>query len=138
MRSVRHILGDVPLTSLSCQLDADKVGFYESYFFGYQDTLYSGVYSTIGGEYFKECYIVGAVDYIFGRASSYFDTCTIISNGSRHLAAQKSEKSNDSAYTIKSGYIFNNCRVVADTNTNDISLTGKVDLGRPWRVNTPV
>jgi hypothetical protein len=33
VRSVRHILGDVPLTSLSCQIDADKVGFYESYFF---------------------------------------------------------------------------------------------------------
>lgn len=108
------------------------MGFYQSYFFGYQDTLFAGVHSTIGRQYFKDCYIVGAVDYIFGTGSSYFDSCTIASNGPGHLTAQKRSKANDSSDAIKSGYIFDNCRVVADSNTNGINLKAKVDLGRPW------
>ncbi|GAB5592675.1 hypothetical protein Unana1_07575 [Umbelopsis nana] len=118
--------------SVAVSIAADKVAFYQSYFFGYQDTLFSGVHSTIGRQYFKECYIVGAVDFIFGTGSSYFDSCTLASNGPGHLTAQKRMTSNDSADVIKSGYIFNNCRVVADTNTNGVNLQGKVDLGRPW------
>ncbi|KAG2175755.1 hypothetical protein INT44_000233 [Umbelopsis vinacea] len=118
--------------AVAVSINADKVGFYQSYFFGYQDTLFAGVHSTIGRQYFKGCYIVGAVDYIFGSASAYFDSCTIASNGPGHLTAQKRTKSNDSSDAIKSGYIFNNCRVVADSNTNGVNLKAKVDLGRPW------
>jgi pectin methylesterase-like acyl-CoA thioesterase len=121
-----------PTLTVLLQIAADKVAFYQSYFFGYQDTLFSGVHSTIGRQYFKECYIVGAVDFIFGTGSSYFDSCTLASNGPGHLTAQKRMTSNDSADVIKPGYIFNNCRVVADTNTNGVNLQGKVDLGRPW------
>ncbi|KAH8548279.1 pectin lyase fold/virulence factor [Umbelopsis sp. PMI_123] len=118
--------------AVAVSINADKVGFYQSYFFGYQDTLYSGVHSTIGRQYFKDCYIVGAVDYIFGTGSSYFDSCTIASIGPGHLTAQKRAQSDDSGDAIKSGYIFNNCRVVADSNTNGVNLKAKVDLGRPW------
>lgn len=144
--------------AVAVTVNSDKVVFDQCLFTGYQDTLFVGNRTSVGRQYFKDCYIAGgkckhfsilldmlssltwlfaAVDFIFGNASSYFDHCTIASNGPSHVTAQKRQWIDDSE-AILSAMIFNECRIVRDWNTNGVDLTRQCDLGRPWRDHAKV
>ncbi|KAK6523582.1 hypothetical protein TWF281_001563 [Arthrobotrys megalospora] len=100
-----------------------KGGFYGCSFYGYQDTLFADA----GYQYFANCYIEGAVDYIFGKASAWFNKCTIRSNGGGAITATSREVSSDPSW-----YVFESCSV---DKASGVSLAaGSVYLGRPWRV----
>lgn len=47
----------------------DKVSFYNCRFIGIQDT----VADLFGRHYFRNCYVEGAVDFIFGMAQSLYE-----------------------------------------------------------------
>ncbi|KAJ5623022.1 pectinesterase A [Penicillium lividum] len=102
--------------------NADKLGFYACQFSGYQDTLYA----KSGTQYYSNCLIEGAVDYIFGDASAWFGECDIVSNGSGSITANSREESTDSSW-----YAIDHCNIKA---ASGVSLDGEVYLGRPWRV----
>ncbi|KAJ6134094.1 hypothetical protein N7523_000416 [Penicillium sp. IBT 18751x] len=102
--------------------NADRLGFYGCQFSGYQDTLYA----KAGTQYYSNCMIEGAVDYIFGDASAWFGECDIVSNGAGAITASSREESTDTAW-----YAFDHSNVKA---ASGISLDGQVYLGRPWRV----
>jgi|GEM_PF-518073 len=53
-------------------------GFRNVRLLGNQDTLYTHEGSVL---HFKDCYIEGTVDFIFGAATALFDDCTIVSKG---------------------------------------------------------
>jgi pectinesterase len=79
---------------------------------------------TASRQYFRNCYIEGHVDYIFGDAKAVFDHCEM---HSRHhetvmLTAQSKHFPEED-----SGYYFLHCRITGD------DLGDKVVLGRPWR-----
>ncbi|MGH9967097.1 MAG: pectate lyase, partial [Pyrinomonadaceae bacterium] len=99
-------------------VDADRAVFRNCRFLGWQDTLYA----KGGRQYYKNCYIEGHVDFIFGAATAVFDDCQIHSKGAGFLTAQM--RFGESEPT---GFVFRHCRL---TGTN----AGKgVFLGRPWR-----
>ncbi len=101
---------------------------------GYQDTLYANSRTcrsltdtaacSASRQYFRDCYIEGHVDYIFGDAKAVFDHCELhsmhhptvmVTAQSKHFPAEDS------------GYTFLHCRITGDNNGD------KVILGRPWR-----
>ncbi|KAJ0248488.1 putative pectinesterase 52 [Hirschfeldia incana] len=51
----------------------DKSAFYDCEFLGLQDTLWD----VQGRHYFKNCYIEGAIDFIFGSGQSIYEDCHI-------------------------------------------------------------
>ncbi|KAJ5560209.1 pectinesterase A [Penicillium frequentans] len=102
--------------------NADQLGFYGCQFSGYQDTLYA----KAGTQYYSNCMIEGAVDYIFGDASAWFGECDIISNGPGAITASSREESTDTSW-----YAIDSCNVRA---ASGLDLDGEVYLGRPWRV----
>jgi len=55
-------------------INGDKSAVFNCGFIGYQDTLFD----AMGRHYFKNCYIQGEVDFIFGEAQSYFEVIIII------------------------------------------------------------
>ena len=61
-------------------VDGDKARFINCRFLGFQDTLYPKREGT--RQYYKNCYIEGTVDFIFGWAIAYFQNCRIYSNSS--------------------------------------------------------
>ncbi|KAF7894747.1 uncharacterized protein EAF01_010197 [Botrytis porri] len=101
--------------------NGDQQGYYGCSFTGYQDTLYA----KAGKQYYSNCYIEGAVDYIFGNAAAWFGECTIASNGGGVITASSRTLATDSAW-----YIIDSSTI---TQADGFSLTGKVYLGRPWR-----
>ncbi len=99
-------------------VDADRAGFKNCRFLGWQDTLF------INGSrhFFKDCYIEGHVDFIFGSASAIFEDCTIHSKGAGYVTAHYR-----TADAENTGFVFVRCRLTGQD-------TGRgVYLGRPWR-----
>lgn len=105
---------------------ADKLIFNNVRLTGWQDTLQAD-----GGnrQYFRNCYIEGNVDWIFGSAQAVFDDCDIVANGEGHVTAASTES------TRSTGYVFINSRLL---KKNSSVADNKVTLGRPWRSNACV
>ena len=138
---------------------------------GWQDTLFTGPlppkeiekngfigpkqYSPRinGRQYYENCYIEGDIDFIFGSATAYFDSCVIFQKDREKLLQYKNNKISehdgnipdakvalDDAKDIKSyatapstpdgqdyGYVFDNCSFLSDCPDDSCYL------GRPWR-----
>lgn len=88
----------------------------------WQDTYFTG---SDDRHYLKDCYIEGAVDYIFGHTTTIFDSCQIqtVRSGGYITAASTQEN-------YQFGYVFSHCRLTAPPGTSGVYL------GRPWK-NSP-
>ena len=86
---------------------------------GNQDTVYTGVGDT--RLYFKDCYVEGTTDFIFGPSTAWFENCTIHSKQNSYVTAASTPQS------TPYGYVFNHCKLTAADGVD------KVYLGRPWR-----
>lgn len=100
-------------------LDADRAVFKNCRFMGNQDTMYTG--GNEGRQYFKDCYIEGTTDFIFGPATAVFEDCHIHSKKNSYVTAASTPEGK--SY----GYVLINCAITAAPEI------GKVYLGRPWR-----
>ena len=61
--------GAIGAQAVALRVSADGVAFYGCGIYGAQDTLYDAA----GRHYFKECYIEGSIDFIFGNARSLYE-----------------------------------------------------------------
>ena len=104
--------------------DGDFLFFNRCRFIGNQDTLYTyGRFGKFGGikrNYFKDCYIEGTTDFIFGTSIAYFEGCTIHSKKNSYVTAASTLQGQ------KYGYVFKDCKLTADEGID------KCYLGRPW------
>ncbi|MGK5682081.1 pectinesterase family protein [Actinoplanes sp. URMC 104] len=106
---------------------ADRVAFTRVRFLGNQDTLYvnSAAATTVARAYFRDCYVEGDVDFIFGRATAVFDRCRIHSldrgtTPSGYVTAPSTDIGNPH------GFLFARCSFTSD------APPASVFLGRPW------
>ncbi|HUR98465.1 MAG TPA: pectinesterase family protein, partial [Pyrinomonadaceae bacterium] len=99
-------------------VEADRAVFKKCRFLGWQDTLYA----KNGRQYYEDCYIEGAVDYIFGQAAAVFEKCLIHSKGDGYITAPMRFAADE-----PSGFVFLNSTLTSENTTDGIYL------GRPWR-----
>ena len=105
--------------AVALHTEGDHLVFINCRLLGNQDTIYTGVANT--RIYFKNCYIEGTTDFIFGPSTAWFESCTIHSKQDSYVTAASTPA--DVTY----GYVFNNCKLTAAEGVT------KVYLGRPWR-----
>ena len=98
--------------------EADRIDVRNCNILGNQDTLYT---SKDGRNYFKDCFISGTTDFIFGEATVVFQNCIVKSLADSYITAASTTK--NQAF----GYVFFNCKLIASDEAT------KVYLGRPWR-----
>ncbi|XP_011621310.1 probable pectinesterase 29 [Amborella trichopoda] len=114
---------NVPTQGVAVLVGGDRSAFYECGFYGYQDTLAD----YKGRHYFKDCYIQGSSDFIYGEGQSIYENCmlsvvptpTANSNGYLAITANGRESTTDG-----SGFIFKSCQVFGSR---------LVYLGRAWQ-----
>lgn len=105
--------------AVAVRVDGDRVIFENCRFLGFQDTLYP--HGDASRQYYKNCYIEGTVDFIFGWSTVVFDNCEIFCKDRGYVtAASTLEKT---SY----GFVFINCKITGDAPENSFYL------GRPWR-----
>jgi pectin methylesterase-like acyl-CoA thioesterase len=102
---------------------ADKMVFKNCRFIGNQDTLYADA----GRQYFKDCYIEGDVDFIFGAAQAVFENCTIFSVDRAGITPKGYVTAASTKKTDNFGFLFLNCKFVSN-----VTVANSVYLGRPW------
>eukprot|EP00475_Leptophrys_vorax_P004300 TRINITY_DN12563_c0_g1_i3.p1 TRINITY_DN12563_c0_g1~~TRINITY_DN12563_c0_g1_i3.p1 ORF type:complete len:386 (-),score=8.60 TRINITY_DN12563_c0_g1_i3:361-1518(-) len=117
--TIRNTAGMAGQQAVALRVDSDQAAFHMIRVSGFQDSLFA----STGRQYYKNCVIEGAVDFIFGNAAAIFqgtrlkvvaspyDT-TIMASG-RGLAASQT------------GLVLLNCIVE--------SAAARVYLGRPWK-----
>jgi len=104
--------------AVAISIHSDRAALRKCRFLGWQDT----VYAASGRQYFRDCFIEGHVDFIFGNATAAFENCEIHSRGPGYITAQ-SRLTPDTT----TGFVFLHCRLTAE-HTDEA-----VYLGRPWR-----
>ena len=105
--------------AVALHTQGDRLTFINCRFLGNQDTVYTGMPGT--RLYFKDCYIEGTVDFIFGPSTAWFEQCHIFCKSNSYITAASTPQE------VMYGYIFNKCTV---TTAPEVT---KLYLGRPWR-----
>ena len=105
--------------AVALHTEGDGIVIVNCRLLGHQDTVYTGVAGS--RQLFKDCYIEGTTDFIFGPGTAWFENCEIRSKANSYITAASTPQSQPY------GYVFHNCRLTADEGID------KVFLGRPWR-----
>lgn len=105
--------------AVALHTEGDRLKFINCRILGNQDTIYTGAKFT--RLYFKDCYIDGTTDFIFGPSTALFEDCIIHSKRNSYVTAASTPKE------AKYGYVFKHCKLMAEPGVD------KVYLGRPWR-----
>lgn len=105
--------------AVAARVDGDQVKFTSCRFLGFQDTLYP--HGKKSRQYYKNCYIEGTVDFIFGWSTAVFEGCEVFCKSAGFITAASTEEG------MAHGFIFANCKIIGE------APEGSVYLGRPWR-----
>jgi pectinesterase len=105
--------------AVAVESDGDKAVFKNCRFIGNQDILFTN--NAKSRQYYKNCYIEGTTDFIFGSSTVWFEQCHIHSKKNSHVTAASTPQEKEF------GYVFNECVLTGDTSLHNVSL------GRPWR-----
>lgn len=105
--------------AVAVRIDGDMTAFKNCRFLGFQDTLYP--HGENSRQYYKNCYIEGTVDFIFGWSTAVFDSCTIFCKDHGYITAPSTNEN------TQFGFVFLNCKITG--NASEASFY----LGRPWR-----
>lgn len=118
---------------IAIRSSADKSAFQNVHFLGYQDTL---LVDNNSRQYFKDVFITGDTDFIYGNATAVFDHATIQSTDGNYIVAASTEP------TTANGLIFLDSTLVKGTARDPLDNNGnpassadpnEVHLGRPWQ-----
>lgn len=140
--------------AIALYVDGDRNAFEDCALISSQDTLFTaplphkeakpggfkgpGEYKprVLGRHYFKNCYLRGDIDFLFGGGIVYYEDCTIFSQnpGNRKPPESPDDRVVYGYITAAStfeglpyGYVFKDCRLISDCPP------ATVYLGRPWR-----
>lgn len=108
--------------AVALRVDGERVAVRGCRLLGWQDT----VLCNRGRQYFDRCTIAGAVDFIFGGATAYFDCCEIVCEGDGFITAASTLPYDEH------GLVFAHCRI------RGAKSGVRTYLGRPWRAYAAV
>ena len=100
-------------------VSGNQVQFRNCRFLSFQDTLYV----RKAKQYFRDCYMEGTVDFIFGDATAVFENCTVKNVGSGTAATAP-----NTDQAIPYGLVFLGGQLTADASVK----AGSVALARNW------
>ncbi|KAI6696210.1 hypothetical protein NL676_016329 [Syzygium grande] len=116
--------------AVALRSSSDLAVFYRCAIQGYQDTLF--VLSQ--RQFYRQCYIYGTIDFIFGNAAVVFQNCMIYAR--RPLKGQANiitAQGRNDPYQ-NTGIVIQNSRVMAAPDLLPVLQAFKTYLGRPWQL----
>lgn len=136
--------GAVAGQALALYVDGDRILFDHCRILASQDTLFTGplpekeleengfvgpgqfLPRINGRHYYRDCFIRGDIDFIFGSATAYFERCDLFSQDiGRQVNGYVTAASTPEGQEY--GYVFEHCHFVGNCPPRSVYL------GRPWR-----
>lgn len=105
--------------------DSDRAVFDRVTISGYQDTLFVDA----GRHYFRDCKVLGHVDFIFGAGQAVFDNCEIVSRNRANKNPTGYVTAPSTHVAQPYGLLFMDSRFLKESP--DVPAQS-VRLGRPW------
>jgi pectinesterase/pectate lyase len=113
--------------AVALKAEADRIELRNVRLIGHQDTLCAiAPVGRIGRQYFRDCYIEGDVDFIFGSGTAVFDRCVIRALDRGSATRPGCVTAASTAETVRLGFLIVGSRIESD------SPPRTVHLGRPW------
>jgi len=95
----------------------------------YQDTLYT----HSNRQFFRDSYITGTVDFIFGNAAVVFQNCKLVArkpmSGQANMVTAQGRTDPNQA----TGTSIQNCDIIASPDLEPVKGSVRSYLGRPWK-----
>ncbi|XP_004298145.1 PREDICTED: putative pectinesterase/pectinesterase inhibitor 28-like [Fragaria vesca subsp. vesca] len=113
--------------AVALRVQSDFSIFYNCRIDGYQNTLYVQAYRN----YFRDCNITGAVDFIFGDAVSFFQNCSMLVRKPKDGQAAVVTAQGRTDKNEVTGIVLHNCTISGDPENKDNKY--KAYLGRPLK-----
>ncbi|XP_058721946.1 pectinesterase-like [Vicia villosa] len=108
---------------------SDLSVFYRCAISGYQDTLMTHAQR----QFYRQCYIYGTVDFIFGNAAVVFQNCNIFARKPLDGQANMITAQGRGDPFQNTGISFHNCQIRAASDLKPVVDKYKTYLGRPWQ-----
>ncbi|XVF25991.1 hypothetical protein REPUB_Repub13aG0262000 [Reevesia pubescens] len=95
----------------------------------YQDTLYA----HSNRQFYRDSYITGTVDFIFGNAAVVFQNCNLVAR--KPMTAQSNMVTAQGRIdpNQNTGTSIQSCNIIASADLEPIKASIKSYLGRPWK-----
>jgi len=130
--TIQNTFGDGS-QAVAVLLNNDRIAVKNCRLMGNQDTLYTKGTGT-PRHYFRNCYIDGNIDFMFGSSVDIFDSCVVYAKTRTSAGSSFCTAVNTTAGQSY-GYVFRNCILPANTLLGTTSGTSYY-LGRPWQNST--
>jgi pectin methylesterase-like acyl-CoA thioesterase len=105
--------------AVALRVTGQRQQFLNCRFVGYQDTLYT----HSGVQYFRNCYVQGNVDYVFGGSTAVLQNCEV-----RNVEGGSAVAAPSTSISQPYGIVFLGGRFTAVSSV----AANSVALGRPW------
>ncbi|CAH8251952.1 unnamed protein product [Arabidopsis lyrata] len=126
----QNTAGPAKHQAVALRVSADQTVINRCRIDAYQDTLYTHTLR----QFYRDSYITGTVDFIFGNSAVVFQNCDIVARnpgaGQKNmLTAQGREDQNqNTAISIQK------CKLTASSDLAPVKGSVKTFLGRPWKL----
>ncbi|OIT08318.1 PREDICTED: pectinesterase-like isoform X2 [Nicotiana attenuata] len=114
--------------AVALKVNGDQCSFYQCRFEGYQDTLNT----HFGHQFYRDCEIVGTIDFIFGDALAVFQNCNITVRKPLDKQYNTITAQGRTLETRPTGIVLQNCTIQAAPDLQQEERIVKTYMGRPW------
>nr|AFC98398.1 pectin methylesterase [Lepidium sativum] len=127
---IQNTAGPAKHQAVALRVSADQSVINRCRIDAYQDTLYTHTLR----QFYRDCFITGTVDFIFGNSAVVFQNCDIVARkpdaGQKNmLTAQGREDPNqNTAISIQK------CNIKPSSELAPVKESVKTYLGRPWKL----
>ncbi|XP_010442652.1 PREDICTED: probable pectinesterase/pectinesterase inhibitor 59 [Camelina sativa] len=124
----RNTAGPAKGQAVALRSSSDLSIFYKCSIEGYQDTLM--VHSQ--RQFYRECYIYGTVDFIFGNAAAVFQNCLILPRRPLKGQANVITAQGRADPFQNTGISIHNSQIIPAPDLKPVLSSVKTYMGRPW------
>jgi len=127
--TIENYAGPEKGQAVALRINADHSAVHRCNIVGYQDTLLAHSFR----QFYRECNILGTIDFIFGNAAVVIQNSNIIARMPNHgqsnvITAQGRDDKHE-----ETGISIQRCSIFATTDLASSSERPKTYLGRPWK-----
>ncbi|CAN8305510.1 unnamed protein product [Cochlearia groenlandica] len=116
--------------AVALRVSADQTVINRCRIDAYQDTLYTHTLR----QFYRDSYIIGTVDFIFGNSAVVFQNCDIVARkpdaGQKNMVTAQGREDPNQNTAIS----FQKCKITASSDLAPVKGSVKTFLGRPWKL----